>query len=213
MHFLKNQTQTVRLRETELSAFTFICWVCACVCLCEYRVGVVKMCSPEFDISFTQQNHCRIPSIMLMPSYLPSTLKCKTDGIRPFLALSCQCVQRHLKHTVYIYFLHLNTRNNFLVFFLVITISGIFQRWYVMMVEVFYSVLLFNLFLIDYSSIWVWRKILCVIPYKLRYIQYWYHIVYAYYMLLVKNHRFLEVSQITSGVFCRMRKLVQWVLL
>ena len=25
MHFLKNQTQTVRLRETELSAFTFIC--------------------------------------------------------------------------------------------------------------------------------------------------------------------------------------------
>ena len=61
MHFLKNQTQTVRLRETELSAFTFICWVCACVFKCEYRVGVVKMCSPEFDISFTQQNHCRIP--------------------------------------------------------------------------------------------------------------------------------------------------------
>ena len=95
--------------------------------MCECRDGVVKMCSPEFDISFPQQNHCRIPSIMLMPSYLPSTLKCKTDGIRPFLALSCQCVQRHLKHTVYIYFLHLNTRNNFLVFFLVITISGIFQ--------------------------------------------------------------------------------------
>ena len=129
INFLKNQTQTVRLRETELSAFTFICWVCACVyvCVCKCRVEVVKMCSPEFDISFTQQNHCRIPSIMLMPSYLPSTLKCKTDGIRPFLALSCQCVQRHLKHTVYIYFLHLNTRNNFLVFFLVITISGIFQ--------------------------------------------------------------------------------------
>ena len=187
---------------------------CVRVCVCASIELELSKCV-HLNLIFHSHNRIIVvyQSIMLMPSYLPSTLKCKTDGIRPFLALSCQCVQRHLKHTVYIYFLHLNTRNNFLVFFLVITISGIFQRWYVMKVEVFYSVLLLNLFLIDYSSIWVWRKILCVIPYKLRYIQYWYHIVYAYYMLLVKNHRFLEVSQITSGVFCRMRKLVQWVLL
>ena len=120
MHFLKNQTQTVRLRETELSAFTFICWVCVCVRVQSWSCQNVFTWVWYFI-------HTTEPSIMLMPSYLPSTLKCKTDGIRPFLALSCQCVQRHLKHTVYIYFLHLNTRNNFLVFFLVITISGIFQ--------------------------------------------------------------------------------------
>ena len=134
MHFLKNQTQTVRLRETELSAFTFICCVCACMFVCASLELELSKC---VHLNLIFHSHNRTKHLMLIPSYLPSTLKCKTDGIRPFLALSCQCVQRHLKHTVYIYFLHLNTRNNFLVFFLVITISGIFKRWYVMMVEDF----------------------------------------------------------------------------
>ena len=171
------------------------------------------MCSPEFDISFTQQNHCRIPSIMLMPSYLPSTLKCKTDGIRPFLALSCQCVQRHLKHTVYIYFLHLNTRNNFLVFFLVITISGIFQTmichdgW--RFSKPCYLLINFSMIVQKFKAIDRCKKG-CVL-YHINQVMYniEIRIVYGYYILLVKNHRFLEVSQITSGVFCRMRKLVQ----